>query len=172
MSKDEQNEKVNESEGGVDPYDIEVSEETGEEGLVEEYVSRIQYLQAEFENYKKIVSRERIEYERRANEALIKDLLPIIDSFENAISSARKNNDLKGLIEGVELIYGDLMDVLGERGLSPIEALKEKFDPYKHEAMMVVESDEFPENSVVEELQKGYTLNGNVIRTSKVKVSK
>ena len=185
MSKDEQSGKADEPEDTGKVVKIEITDE--EEGLesateeeelpdgaelAEEYLSQLKYLQAEFENYKKIVARERIDYERRANERLIKDLLPIIDSFENAISSAKNNKDLKGLIEGVELIYNDFMDVLGERGLSSIEAVGKKFDPYKHEAMMVIKDSDLAEDTVVEELQKGYILDGNVIRTSKVKVSK
>lgn len=140
--------------------------------LAEEYLSQIKYLQAEFENYKKIAAREMADYIRRANEKFVTDLLPIVDSFEGAISTAIEGGDHETLVKGIELIYGDFMEILNERGLLSITAVGEKFDPYKHEAMMVDKDTDLPEDTVTEELQKGYALNGNVIRTSKVKVVK
>ncbi len=140
--------------------------------LAEEYLSQIKYLQAEFENYKKITAREMADYIRRANEKFVTDLLPIVDSFEGAISTAIGGGDHEALVKGVELIYCDFMEILNDRGLVHITAVGEKFDPYRHEAMMVDKDTDLPEDMVTEELQKGYALNGNVIRTSKVKVVK
>ena len=137
--------------------------------LADEYLSRLKYLQADFENYKKMVAREREMYEMCATEALIKNLLPIIDTLECAIASANNNSSF---VEGIELIYKDLIAVLGKEGLEPIAAVGEKFDPYKHEVMMTVIEDDLPEDTILEELEKGYMLGSKVIRTSKVKVSK
>ncbi len=140
--------------------------------LADEYLSRLKYLQADFENYKKMAAREREMYEMCATEGLIKNLLPIIDNLEIAIASAKQGNDITSFVEGIELIYKDLMAVLGKEGLKPIKAVGEKFDPYLHEVTMTVIDDGLPEGTILEELEKGYMLGSKVIRTSKVKVSK
>jgi molecular chaperone GrpE len=134
---------------------------------VTELSERMQYLQADFENYKKHIDKKGEDAERRANEGLVSELLPVIDALESAMEKDKSTQDKKG----IELIQRNLLSVLGKRGLRRIEAAGEKFDPYMHEALMSVPSDA-QEGTVIEELQKGYTFNGNVIRHSKVKVSK
>lgn len=141
--------------------------------LADDYLSRLKYLQADFENYKKMVARERAVHEMCATEALIKRLLPIIDALEIAIASAKTcGEDESAFVTGIELIYNDLMAVLDKEGLKAIKAVGDKFDPYKHEVMMTVIDDGPSEDTVVEELEKGYILGSNVIRTSKVTISK
>jgi len=140
--------------------------------LAEDYLSRLKYLQADFENYKKMAARERDLYELCATEVLIKDLLPVIDNLEAAIASAKQNEDDTSFVAGLVLIYTDLLEVLGREGLKPIKAVGEKFDPYKHEVLLTVTDDELPEDTVVDEFEKGYTFGSKVIRSSKVKVSK
>ena len=142
--------------------------------LADEYVTRLKYLQADFENYKKMAARERKMYETCATEQLIKNLLPILDNFEAALAAAmaRQGDDLPSFVKGIELIYKDLLAVLEKEGLKPIKAVGEKFDPFKHEALTRVQNSEVEEDVVVEEFQKGYTFNSKVIRTSKVIVSK
>ena len=137
--------------------------------LADEYLSRLKYLQADFENYKKMVAREREMYEMCATETLIKNLLPIIDTLEYAIASASNNTSFE---EGIALLYKDLITVLGKEGLKPIAAVGEKFDPYKHEVIRTVIDDDHPEDTILEVFEKGYMLGSKVIRTSKVKVSK
>ncbi|MEA2051821.1 MAG: nucleotide exchange factor GrpE [Euryarchaeota archaeon] len=137
--------------------------------LADEYLSRLKYLQADFENYKKMVARERELYEMCATETLIKNLLPIIDTLEYAIASASNNTSFE---EGIALIYKDLIAVLAKEGLKPIAAVGEKFDPYKHEVIRTVIDDDHPEDTILEEFEKGYMLGSKVIRTSKVKISK
>jgi molecular chaperone GrpE len=140
--------------------------------LADEYLSHLKYLQADFENYKKIVAREREQYEKCATEGLLKNLLPIIDNLECALGAADKCEDKSSFVEGTELIYKDLMATLAKEGLKPIKAVGEKFDPYKHEVMMTVIDDKYPEDTVLEEFEKGYMLGSKVLRTSKVKISK
>ncbi|HDQ59604.1 MAG TPA: nucleotide exchange factor GrpE [Candidatus Woesearchaeota archaeon] len=135
--------------------------------LAEERLNRIKYLQAEFENYKKGLDRQKEQFEASANKNLIKELLPIIDDMEAAA-------DLSGSEEakkGYELMLKKLLGTLARIGLKHIECEGKKFDPYYHEAMLSEESEK-PEGTVLEELQKGYTLNSSVIRHSKVKVAK
>jgi len=154
---------------GVESLKKELEEKTK---LAEDYLSQLKYLQADFENYKKIVARERERYEVCATEELTKSLLPLIDNLEIAIASAKQNEDEPSFVEGIELIHKDLMAVLGKEGLKPIKAVGEKFDPYTHEVIMTVVDHSLPEDTVLEELEKGYMLGSKVMRTSKVKVSK
>ena len=140
--------------------------------LADEYLSRLKYLQADFENYKKMEARDRKNYEMRATEGLIKNLLPIIDAFEIALLSEKKNFNKASFIKGIELIYSDLLSVLGKEGLKQIKAVGKKFDPYYNEVTMIGIDNNLPEDTVVEEHEKGYILGSKVIRTSKVKVSK
>ena len=140
--------------------------------LADEYLSRLKYLQADFENYKKMEARDRKTFEMGANVGLIKNLLPIIDALEIAILSAKKNYNKASFVKGIELIYSDLLSVLGKEGLKQITAVGKKLDPYYNEVTMTIIDNDFPEDTVVEEHEKGYILGSKVIRTSKVTVSK
>ena len=172
--KEEEAKEVEEVEAEVTSTEIESLKKELEEKtrLAEDYLSQLKYLQADFENYKKMVAREREMYETCATEELTKSLLPLIDNLEIAIASAKQNEDRASFVEGIELIYKDLMAVLGKEGLKPIKAVGEKFDPYTHEVIMTVIDNGLQEDTVLEELEKGYMLGSKVIRTAKVKVSK
>ncbi|HEX55091.1 MAG: nucleotide exchange factor GrpE [Candidatus Altiarchaeales archaeon] len=136
---------------------------------LEEQNDRILRLQAEFDNYRKYVEKEKERFREIANESLIKDLLDVIDSFELAIKDVASRD--KEIATGIEMIYRKFMDVLEKHGLKRIDAVGKKFDPYYHEVFMQEESDE-PDGTIIEEFQPGYMLNFKVIRHSKVKVSK
>ncbi len=139
--------------------------------LAEERFDRLLRLQAEFENYRKRVNRERGEFIRYALEDLICDLLPVVDNFERAIASAHQHDNSHALLQGVEMVYKQVRDILAKRGLERIETLGKKFDPREHEAVMQVESEEHPDNTVIEESLAGYKLKNKVIRPAMVKVS-
>ncbi|MCD5401565.1 nucleotide exchange factor GrpE [candidate division NPL-UPA2 bacterium] len=139
--------------------------------LAEERFDRLLRLQAEFENYRKRVNRERSEFIQYALEDLICDLLPVIDNFERALASAHQHDNFHALLQGVEMVYKQVQDILVKRGLERIEALGKKFDPREHEAVMQVESEERPDNTVIEESLAGYKLKNKVIRPALVKVS-
>ncbi len=138
----------------------------------EEYLTRLKYLQADFENYKKMVARERELYEKCATEALIKRLLPILDHLEAAFTSAQSCKDVLSFVKGIELIYLDFLDALGREGLKPIKAVGERYDPYKHEVTMTVIDEDAAEDTVLEELERGYTLGTRVLRSAKVAIAK
>lgn len=127
---------------------------------------------AELENLKKRVAREKEEWTKYANEELIKAILPFIDNLERAVNHAEKVVDTGVLIEGVRLTIQQLLQSLAKFGLSTFESVGKPFDPAFHEAMLVVESDKYEPNHVVEEFQKGYILNDRVIRPAMVSVSK
>lgn len=138
------------------------------EEKIKELTETLQRLQAEFENYKKRIDKEKGEFVKYSKHEVIAKILPILDSFELAIKNAKNNPNF---LKGVELIFSQLYSTLESEGLRPIESLGKKFDPYKHEVLMQEASDK-EEDVVLEELQKGYMLNDKVLRHSKVKVSK
>jgi len=139
---------------------IEIEEPKLVENKEKEYLERLQRLQAEFENYQKRVAKERIENLINANAKLITELLPILDDFE---LSLEHNKD-----EGVVLIYESLRNLLKEQGLEEIDNTK-SFNPEIHEALIYEEGED---NKILGVIQKGYTLNGKLLRASKVKISK
>ncbi|MCH8003141.1 MAG: nucleotide exchange factor GrpE [Nanoarchaeota archaeon] len=138
-----------------------------EKEVIAELTETLQRTQAEFENYKKRVDKEKQEFVKYAKAELIQKLLPTIDTFEIALKSTKDNEKF---VKGMDMVYAQLMSLLHTEGLKPIEAFGKKFDPYLHEVMLKEKSDK-DEGIVLEELQKGYMLNDKVLRHSKVKVS-
>jgi len=138
----------------------------------EEYLKKLQYLQADFENYKKRVERElgkRIERER-VN--LFRKMLEILDNMERAIESSKKTRAKKPLEEGVQMLTEQFKAVLREEGCEEIDSVGKKFDPKFHEAVAFVESDVEEDNIILEENRKGYCLGDTLIRPSKVIVGR
>jgi molecular chaperone GrpE len=139
---------------------------------VSEEKDRYLRLAAEFDNLRKRTHKDRDEFIKYANKQLILELVDVFESLERGLENAGKSDNKDRLIEGMELVYKQFKDVLDKNGLTPIKAVGEKFDPYKHEAMMMTSTDECDEDTVLEEFARGYMLNNNVIRYSKVRVSK
>lgn len=137
-----------------------------------DYYDRYVRQVAETENFKKRNARERDDAIRFANEMLLKDLLPVIDNLERAISHAASGENGKPLVEGVEMVLKGFLDVLGKSGVRPIEAIGHPFDPSKHEAITQVFSEVHEPNVVVEELHKGYMLRDRLLRAALVSVAK
>ncbi len=138
----------------------------------DEYLDRLLRSQADFDNYKKRLEKDKIEFIKFANEDIIAEILKIIDDFERAVEAGKTKRDFDALYKGIEMIHKDFKEFLKQKGLKEIEAEGKPFNPNEHEAMMQEETDKHPEDYIVEEFQKGYTLNGRVIRPSKVKVAK
>lgn len=136
---------------------------------LQELTELLQRVQANFENYRKQAEKRFEEFQQFSNKEIILQLLEIIDNFELALKNS-KNCDKENFIKGMELIYSQLNNVLENQGLKPIQTENQKFDPYLHEALIKEKSD-LPENTVLEEFQKGYILNGKVIRHAKIKLS-
>lgn len=136
----------------------------------DEFVESLKRLQAEFENYRKRVDKEKEEFVKFANEGILLKLLDVSENLERALYSAKGAN--KDLLEGLEMVYRQLDDILKKEGLEPIAAVGTAFDPFKHEVLIGEEKEDCDEGIILEELQRGYTLKGKVIRYSKVKVSK
>ncbi|HZY30674.1 MAG TPA: nucleotide exchange factor GrpE [Candidatus Methylomirabilis sp.] len=133
---------------------------------------RLLRLHAEFENYKKRMARERSEFVKFANEASILEFLPVLDNLERALATARSGVDAQAVAEGVEIILRLFQTTLEKVGVKAIEALDRQFDPNLHQAVAQVESPDGRDNIVMEEVRKGYLLEGRLLRPTMVKVSK
>jgi molecular chaperone GrpE len=126
---------------------------------------------AEFDNYRKRAAREREEYLRSAGEALIRDLLPVLDNFDRALQAARQDPAAASVTAGIELIQRELLRVLERAGVTPFSAVGAPFDPERHEAVARVPAAGRPDMSVVDETARGYLINGRVLRPAQVTVA-
>ncbi|MFH1033125.1 MAG: nucleotide exchange factor GrpE [Pseudomonadota bacterium] len=138
----------------------------------DELKDRVLRLAAETDNFKKRLERDKVEFLRRANEGIVKDLLPVLDNMERALGHADDPGNQDSLAQGVSLISQELFKVLERHGLERIEALGQPFNPEFHEAMMQQEDPAAEDNSVLMELQKGYLYQGRLLRPAMVVVSK
>jgi len=127
---------------------------------------------AEFENAKKRLEKERIDFLKFANEALISEFLPIIDNLEIAERHIKEAKDFKAVREGVDMIQAQIQDFLKDIGLERIKTAGEKFDPRLHEAVEVEESGDKGEGLIVAELKPGYKFNGRLLRPASVRIVK
>ncbi len=138
----------------------------------DEIFEKLQRVSADYANYQKRVPKQisdTIAYEK---EMIIKSLLPVLDNFEHTLQNAHSAVDANVFVEGVQIIYKQMLDILKSHGVEKIKAIGETFDPALHEAIMQKVDTDKEENIVLEEFQKGYKLNGRVIRPSKVVVNK
>ena len=158
---DEQLTQQEEAEPQVD----ELAEVTRER---DEYLDALQRVKAEFDNYRKRAARDQESLVARAHESLVKELLPILDDLERALEAAAEHEEAK-LEEGVRLVHRSLRDLLAKEGLTEVET-NGKFDPHVHEALLSQPSDE-EEGTVIEVVQKGYTLGDRVVRPARVVVA-
>lgn len=137
----------------------------------DEYYDKYVRALADYDNAKKRMERDTRDFIKFANEAIISELFPILDSFDSAISSIEKDNKENPFLEGLRMLDKKFHKVLEENGLSAIKTVGEKFDPIKHEAIMKVVTDKYGDGVVAEEVRKGYILNGKVLRPAMVKVA-
>ena len=125
---------------------------------------------AEFDNYKKRTAREKEDFYKSAVCETVAPLLPVLDNLERAVAAAEDSGESGSVLDGVKMVKKQFEDALKSIGVEPIEAVGERFDPEKHNAVMTADSDE-DENTVLEEFQKGYIYRDKVVRHSMVKVS-
>ncbi len=127
---------------------------------------------AEFENYKRRNEQEKTNLIKFGGESIIKDLLSIVDDFERSLSAAEKTSDPEAIKEGIRLVHTNLQKMLEMRGVKSVESTGKKFNVDEHEALMHLEKEGVEPDIIVEEVQKGYSYNGKVIRHAKVLVAK
>ena len=127
---------------------------------------------ADIENFKKRLEKERNDLREFANESLMKDLLPVVDNLELALNHAREQEPASPLVEGVENVLKGFLQVITKFGVTPTQALGEKFDPAFHNAVMQQEDDSVEDQTVIQELQKGYLLKNRLLRPAMVVVAR
>ena len=138
----------------------------------EDLLTRLKYLQADFDNYEKRMKRERAAIVQMSSERVVTRMLTIMDDLKLAIVGGRKIENSESVVKGLEMILSNLWDIFSREGVVKIEALGKPFDPSMHEAASFVETSKVKENTVVRELRAGYLLNGKVIRASMVEVAR
>jgi molecular chaperone GrpE len=149
---------------------IEMKDDGSETTESEELLDSLMRLKADFENYRKRMMREQTRIVETAEADLVKRLLPVIDNLERALENAGEGEP-QGLREGVEMVLDQMMVVLEKEGLEVVDPQGETFDPEHHEAMMVVETGECPEDTVINVVQRGYRFRGILLRPAMVSVS-
>jgi len=136
-----------------------------------EYLKHLERLQADFDNYKKRQEKKQKEFIEFANERLISNLLTVVDNLERALDSAKNNKNSKAIKEGVNNILKEFHNILNKEGVKPMQSIGHRFDPYKHEAVMRVDTEKYSEDTVTEEFQKGYYIKSKILRPAMVKVA-
>jgi molecular chaperone GrpE len=136
----------------------------------DEYLTKLKYLQADFENYKKRVSREIDDAITFGNQKLITELLTVLDELEYALSAGKKSDNKDALLRGVEITLKKLYGLLEKEGLAKIETIGKTFNPYTHDVVQRV-SGGSEDDLIVEEIRAGFTLKGKVLRPSLVKIA-
>lgn len=172
-AEEEQDEKAPEGE-----------EEEGKKGLfkkkekkdkkdeqIEELSDKLKRQMAEFENFRKRTEKEKSQMYDMGAKTVIEKILPVIDNFERGLSGVPEEEKGNAFVDGMEKVYKQMMTMLAEAGVKPIEAIGQAFDPNLHNAVMHVEDEESGENMVIEEFQKGYLYRDTVVRHSMVKVA-
>jgi molecular chaperone GrpE len=138
----------------------------------EGYLDDLRRLQADFDNYRKRTLREQTARAASASQALVARLLPVLDNFELAVSAAEQSRDFDRMLKGVEMVFGELREVLQGEGLVRIEAEGKPFEPERHEAVVAVDQEGAEPGTVVDVVRTGYELRGKVLRPAMVKVAK
>ena len=148
-------------------------EEQLQAALDERDASRDQFLraQAELDNFRKRVAREREEERRLAPLPIVRDLLPIVDNLKRAADAARQSGHAPDLVEGIDLVLQQIDSLLSARGVESIASVGETFDPHRHEAVSQTPSNDHPPMTIIQEIEQGYLLHERVVRPSKVIVS-
>lgn len=138
---------------------------------IEDLTDRLTRQMAEFDNFRKRTEKEKSQMYEIGAKDVIEKILPVVDNFERGLGAAKEDEKEDPFVQGMEMVYKQLMTSLEGIGVKPIEAAGQEFNPDFHNAVMHVDDDEFGENIVVEELQKGYMYRDSVVRYSMVKVA-
>ena len=175
-----------EAKKAAEAKEAEAAEETAEDGKerkffkkkkdkkdekIEELTDRVRRQMAEFDNFRKRTEKEKTQMFETGAKSIVEKILPVVDNFERGLAAVTEEEKGTPFVEGMEKIYKQMMTVLEEAGVKPIEAVGQEFDPNLHNAVMHVEDEEFGENIIAEEFQKGYTYRDSVVRHSMVKVA-
>lgn len=137
----------------------------------DELYDRYLRVQAEYDNYKRRTEKEKISERKYKSLDLANDIIPVLDNFERALQ-VEVSEENKGMVEGITMVYNQLIEALKTHGVEAMEVENQEFDPVLHHAVMQTDEEDVESNTIVEELQKGYMLKDRVIRPAMVKVNK
>lgn len=179
MKFNSETEPKTETEETVEPvFAEELETENEQSSIIEEYQAKLDEadtrylrLQADFDNFRRRTKLDLEAAQKYRAQAIISDLLPVLDNFERALQTQVDQEQAKSLLQGMEMVYRLLQDAIKKEGVEPINAVGEAFDPHLHQAVMQVEAEDTDSGVVLEEFQKGYKLKDRVIRPTMVKVS-
>ena len=165
---------VVEESGGTETdktHDIMVKLQEAEKKAADNYEKYLRAV-ADLDNFRKRAAREKADAIQYGNETLLRDILPLVDGMDRALEHACNSEDFEAFKKGLKLLQGQLLGCLQKHGVEMIDTAGKDFDPHVHEAMMQVESAEHEDCRVVGEFERGYLLNGRLLRPAKVSVSK
>ena len=149
----------------------ETAEKDKKDEQIEELTDKVKRQMAEFDNFRKRTEKEKSQMYDMGAKTIVEKILPVIDNFERGLAAVPEDNKEDAFVVGMDKIYRQMLTVLEEAGVKPIEAVGAEFDPNFHNAVMHVEDETLGENVVAEELQKGYMYRDTVVRHSMVKVA-
>ncbi len=163
-----------ESDGNVEAVDVAALQDELAKALDDLTVHKEQYLRtlAEMENLRKRTQRDKEDLAKYANESILREILPVIDNLERAVEHAEQADSNDGLFEGVQMTLTQFSQLLSKFGVEPVDAVGQPFDPAYHQAMGQMESEDYPVNTVVQQMQKGYQLNKRLLRPAFVMLAK
>ncbi len=174
MENENTNDKAEERKEGTEEQ--EASQESAEnqpKSTEVDFKAKYFYIAAEMDNYRKRMEREKENLIKFGNERVLSDLIQVMDNFERIIESLKPDQDpkIKNIVTGIDMVQKQFTDTLSKHGLTPVEAVGKEFDPNFHEAMAQEYAEGVKPNFVIKEFQKGYTLNGRLLRAAKVVVA-
>lgn len=163
--------EIDKHEKKIEELELQLAEKTN---AIEEMKDKWLRASADFDNYRKRIIKEKTEWRDFAQEEIIEELLPVLDNFDRALVAMLTSipNDHVAFAEGMKLVHKQLIDILTQHKVTVIDCVGKPFDPHFHEAVMTIQTSDYPEDTVVEEIQKGYMHYDKVIRPAMVKVSK
>ncbi|MDQ0224812.1 nucleotide exchange factor GrpE [Metabacillus niabensis] len=141
------------------------------EAKLEEAENKVLRAQADFDNFRRRTRLDQEAAQKYRAQSLVSEIIPALDNFERALQIEADNDQTKSLLQGMNMVYNQLIQALQNEGVEAIKSVGEQFDPHIHQAVMQVEDENFESNTVIEELQKGYKLKDRVIRPAMVKVN-
>ena len=170
MEPNENNKEENKTETAAEAT-TEASVEPKKEEI--DFKAKYYYVAAEMENYRKRMEREKENLLKYGNERVMSDLIQVIDNFDRMIDMLRPDEDqkIKNMVTGLDMVRKQFIDTLSKHGLTPVESVGKDFDPNFHEALAQEYAEGKKPNEVIKEFQKGYSLNGRLVRPAKVVVS-
>jgi len=171
MSEEDREDQIEESGADAELTPDQLAEIQQKAAERDDFLDKLQRTRADYLNYQKRAKKDREQVGEFAVQGFVSQLAPLINDLDRAIQAGEESHDLSAFFEGMKLLHTQLYKILAENGIEPIETVGSPFDPAYHEAMMQQESDEHPENHVVAELQRGFTMNGRTIVPARVAVA-